>query len=193
MDPRYLVAYGKPIFVDRVHHMDRCTLYLLIFSALRVFALWDRNVPMTLLVLALNLVPVAVNIFLSSQESAGFTADPIFGTFCDNIVDFSHRVYFDLQPILISRFLLNLRQVGSPEIDSQEAFNSQFSVPGFCVPTMESIIGNMGENLDHGGPTEEVEDEVENISGSVQAEDVEAENTSGSVQAEEVALPEIAI
>ncbi len=29
MDPRYLVAYGKPIFVDRVHHMDRCTLYLL--------------------------------------------------------------------------------------------------------------------------------------------------------------------
>ncbi|THG94506.1 hypothetical protein EW026_g6983 [Hermanssonia centrifuga] len=78
-----------------------------------------------------------------------------------------------LQPILISRFLLNLCQVGSPEIDSQEAFNSQFSVPGFRVPSLASIIGNMGEDLDHGGPAEEVEDEVENNSGSVPAEEGE--------------------
>ncbi|THG95249.1 hypothetical protein EW026_g6369 [Hermanssonia centrifuga] len=76
-----------------------------------------------------------------------------------------------LQPILISRFLLNLRQVGSPEIDSQEAFNSQFSVPGFRVPSLSSIVGNMGEDLDHSGPAEEVEDEVENYSGSIQAEE----------------------
>ncbi len=33
-----------------------------VFSALRVFALWDRNIPMMLLVLALNLVPVAADI-----------------------------------------------------------------------------------------------------------------------------------
>ncbi len=58
------------------------------------------------------------------------------------------------------------------------------------MPTLASIVGNMGEDLDHGGPTEELDDEMENISGSVQAEDVEAENTSGSVQAEEVAVPE---
>ncbi|PSR86940.1 hypothetical protein PHLCEN_2v5288 [Hermanssonia centrifuga] len=32
------------------------------FSALRVFAIWDRNVPITLLVLVLNLVPVVTNI-----------------------------------------------------------------------------------------------------------------------------------
>ncbi len=52
----------------------------------------------------------------------------------------------------------------------------------------------MGEDLDHGGPGEEVvDDETENISGSVQAEDVEAENISGSVQSEEVAVPETTI
>ncbi|THG94701.1 hypothetical protein EW026_g6817 [Hermanssonia centrifuga] len=90
-----------------------------------------------------------------------------------------------LQPILISRFLLNLRQVGSPEIESQEDFNSRFSVPGFRVPTLASIVGNMGEDLDHGGPTEELDDEMENISGSVQAEDVEAENTSGIISSYE--------
>ncbi len=32
------------------------------FSALRVFALWDGNIPTTLLVSLLNLVPVAMNI-----------------------------------------------------------------------------------------------------------------------------------
>ncbi|THG98405.1 hypothetical protein EW026_g3782 [Hermanssonia centrifuga] len=108
--------------------------------------------------------------------------------------DFVETMIGTLEPILISRFLLNLRQVGSPEIDSQEAFNSRFSVPGFRVPSLASIIGNMGEDLDHGGPGEEVvDDETENISGSVQAEDVEAENISGSVQSEEVAVPETTI
>ncbi len=29
----------------------------------------------------------------------------------------------------------------------------------------------MGEDLDHGGPVEEVEDEAENYSGSIQAEE----------------------
>ncbi|PSS32242.1 hypothetical protein PHLCEN_2v2011 [Hermanssonia centrifuga] len=172
-----------------------------VFSALRVFALWDRNIPMTLLVLTLNLVPVAVDIFDFSKDTAVFNTDPIFGSFCDNINGLSANVYFDiifvinitqvvvttvpsfqnfdfvtavistLQAILISRFLLNLRQVGSPEIDSQEAFNSQFSVPGFRVPSLSSIVGNMGEDLDHGGPAEEVEDEVENYSGSIQVEE----------------------
>ncbi|THG95252.1 hypothetical protein EW026_g6367 [Hermanssonia centrifuga] len=170
-----------------------------VFSALRVFALWDRNIPMTLLVLALNVVPVAVDIF--SKNTAVFTANPIFGTLCNDISGISANVLFDilfvmdiaavvvntvpsfqnfgfiatvigtLQPILISRFLLNLRQVGSPEIDSQEAFNSQFSIPGFRVPSLSSMVGNMGEDLDHSGPAEEVEAEVENYPGSIQAEE----------------------
>ncbi|THG95253.1 hypothetical protein EW026_g6366 [Hermanssonia centrifuga] len=172
-----------------------------VFSALRVFALWDRNIPMTLLVLVLNLVPGAVDIFEFSKATAVFTANPISGTLCNAISGISANVLFDilfvmdiaavvvntvpsfqnfgfiatvigtLQPILISRFLLNLRQVGSPEIDSQEAFNSQFSIPGFRVPSLSSMVGNMGEDLDHSGPAEEVEDEVENTSGSIQAEE----------------------
>ncbi|THG95373.1 hypothetical protein EW026_g6270 [Hermanssonia centrifuga] len=209
-----------------------------VFSALRVFALSDRYIPMTLLVLALNLGPVVLDI-----ETTVFAADPLFGTFCEDILDFSARINFDLgdalvlavtwaktarslaegarigmrtplstmllrdgtiyfavllmmniaqvavetpsfqkfsfvtqviqtlQPMLISRFLLNLHQVGSPEINSQEAFNSQFSVPAFRVPSLASIVGNMGEDLDHGGLAEEVEDEVDNNSGSVQAEE----------------------
>ncbi|PSR80106.1 hypothetical protein PHLCEN_2v6807 [Hermanssonia centrifuga] len=76
-------------------------------------------------------------------------------------------------PILISRFLLNLRQVGSPEIDSQEGYNSQFSVPGFRVPSLASIVGNMGEDLEHSILAEEVEGDVEKNSGSIQAEEGE--------------------
>ncbi|THG95122.1 hypothetical protein EW026_g6472 [Hermanssonia centrifuga] len=86
-----------------------------------------------------------------------------------------------LQPILISRFLLNLRQVGSPDNDSQEAFNSEFSVPGFRVPSLSSIVGNMGEDPDHGGPVEELELEDE------------AENILGSIGVEEGAVPEVVI
>ncbi|THH00340.1 hypothetical protein EW026_g2176 [Hermanssonia centrifuga] len=179
-----------------------------VFAALRVFALSDRNIPMTLLVLALNVVPVALYIFTFSHATNVLIVDPIFGTFCTAIINFSASVNFDILlvmniaqvvvdnvpslenydfvtivistwPILISRFLLNLRQVGSPEIDSQEAFNSQFSVPGFRIPSLASIIGNMGEDLDYGGLAEEVEDE--------------AENTSESIQAEEGAVPETII
>ncbi|THG93194.1 hypothetical protein EW026_g7975, partial [Hermanssonia centrifuga] len=91
-------------------------------------------------------------------------AVPSFEDF--NFVDI---VIQTLQPILISRFLLNLRQVGSPEIDSQEAFNSQFSLPGFRVPSLASIVRNMGEDLEHSGPPEEVE--VENNFGSIHAEE----------------------
>ncbi|PSS32229.1 hypothetical protein PHLCEN_2v1998 [Hermanssonia centrifuga] len=211
MDTRHLVVYCKSISVDWVYHMGRCTLYFIIFSALRVFALWDRNIPMTLLVLALNLVPVATDIirYLARFAMISSTTLPAsilieLGTRIALIVGDAlvlavtwvktarnlaegarigmrtplstmllrdGTIYFALQPILISRFLLNLRQVGSPEIDSQEAFNSQFSVPGFRVPSLASIVGNMGNDLEHGDLAEEVDDEVENTSGSIQAEE----------------------
>ncbi|THG94807.1 hypothetical protein EW026_g6731 [Hermanssonia centrifuga] len=51
-----------------------------VFSALRVFALWDRNIPMTLLVLVLTLVPVAVDIFeFSTGHRRLFSATMAFG------------------------------------------------------------------------------------------------------------------
>ncbi|THG96068.1 hypothetical protein EW026_g5695 [Hermanssonia centrifuga] len=93
-----------------------------VFSALRVFALWNRNIPMASLVLVLDLVPVATNI------------------------------------------------VGEPENSTQEAYNSQFSVPGFRVPTLASMVGNMGEDLQH-GISEGVGDRVEDVVDSTHAEE----------------------
>ncbi|THG93032.1 hypothetical protein EW026_g8083 [Hermanssonia centrifuga] len=69
-----------------------------------------------------------------------------------------------LTPILISRFLLNLRQLGEPKNESQSRFNSRFSIPGFRVPKLESIVGNMGADLDHGpGEEPEVNEEAEDV------------------------------
>ncbi|KAJ3533945.1 hypothetical protein NM688_g7208 [Phlebia brevispora] len=56
-----------------------------------------------------------------------------------------------VQPILISRFLINLRQLKEPS--NRAAVNShfsQFSVVNFSVPTIQTIVGNMGEPLQHG-------------------------------------------
>ncbi|PSR74193.1 hypothetical protein PHLCEN_2v10041 [Hermanssonia centrifuga] len=160
MDPRHLVVHGKPISVDWGYLMERFTIYLLIALGTRIAtSLSDA------LVLVVTWVKTARNL----TEGARIAITRKL-RFCHNS---------DINPILISRFLLNLRQVGSPEIDSQEAFNSQFSVPGFRIPSLASIIGNMGEDLDYGGLAEEVEDE--------------AENTSESIQAEEGAVPETII
>ncbi|THG96397.1 hypothetical protein EW026_g5432 [Hermanssonia centrifuga] len=51
-----------------------------------------------------------------------------------------------LNPILISRFLLNLREAG--QSDNQQSLSS-FSAPRFHVPTLPTLIGNMGEELNH--------------------------------------------
>ncbi|KAJ3536623.1 hypothetical protein NM688_g6811 [Phlebia brevispora] len=51
-----------------------------------------------------------------------------------------------LPSIMISRFLINLRQVDSTESIEAPRF-SQFSVPNFRVPTIPDIIGNLGEPL----------------------------------------------
>ncbi|THG93977.1 hypothetical protein EW026_g7398 [Hermanssonia centrifuga] len=88
-----------------------------------------------------------------------------------------------LQPILTSRFLLNLRQAGEPKNETNETFNSRFTVPGFRVPTLASIIDNIGEDLDH-GLTEEVDEMMEsnnNISAASQAS-VEHANTVEEIQ-----------
>ncbi|PSS30997.1 hypothetical protein PHLCEN_2v2466 [Hermanssonia centrifuga] len=79
-----------------------------------------------------------------------------------------------LTPILFSRFLLNLRQLGEPasENETHSRFNSRFSIPGFRVPTLESVVGNMGAELDH-GPTEEVDDHDEGGEADLDGGDVE--------------------
>ncbi|PSS31941.1 hypothetical protein PHLCEN_2v2301 [Hermanssonia centrifuga] len=69
-------------------------------------------------------------------------------------------IFLVLNPILISRFLLNLRQLDEPKNERQSRFNSQYSIPGFRVPTSTSIVGNMGAELDH-GPAEEADNDSE--------------------------------
>ncbi|THG97712.1 hypothetical protein EW026_g4347 [Hermanssonia centrifuga] len=62
-----------------------------------------------------------------------------------------------LTPILISRFLLNLRQLGEPENGTEDASDSRLSIPGFRIVTLTSIVGNMGEELNHLGTEEDAE------------------------------------
>lgn len=50
---------------------------------------------------------------------------------------------------MISRFLINLRKAAEPQANetAMEHF-SRFSVPGFHIPTIDSVVGDMGEPLD---------------------------------------------
>ncbi|THG96032.1 hypothetical protein EW026_g5719 [Hermanssonia centrifuga] len=184
-----------------------------VFSALRVFAIWDRNVFMALLMLVLNLVPVATNTYVSTQETIMFTTDTTLGTFCGYIINVPTNTIFEngvfrvrnrerdvlnftqdlitnlnhasallilniaqivlkTVPILISRFLFNLRQVGEPAAESGNhqhiTFSSRFTIR---VPTLASIVGNMGEELDHGpvvqeGSVMDDPDEIEDLDSS---------------------------
>ncbi|KAJ3557763.1 hypothetical protein NM688_g1289 [Phlebia brevispora] len=55
-----------------------------------------------------------------------------------------------LQPILISRFLTNLRRLDAHDNASAAAENlSQFSAPNFRFPTLQSVTGDLGQPLDH--------------------------------------------
>lgn len=66
-------------------------------------------------------------------------------------------------PILISRFLLNLRQVDNRYLETENYHTSHFSIPQFRIQK-STVLGNMGEDLDHsvyfGGEIEEDPDEV---------------------------------
>ncbi|PSR76853.1 hypothetical protein PHLCEN_2v8167, partial [Hermanssonia centrifuga] len=56
------------------------------FLALRVFAIWDRDIPITLLVLVLNLAPAATNLYTFMESMITFTADPVLGTYCNYVL-----------------------------------------------------------------------------------------------------------
>ncbi len=82
----------------------------------------------------------------------------------------TYKHFHSVTPILISRFILNLRQIGVDENGTTEdAVGSRFSTPAFRAPTLASIVGNIGEDLHHGpeeevnGATDEDEPEHDNI------------------------------
>ncbi len=47
---------------ELVVHNTMSLISIIVFGAVRVYAIWDSSVPMALLVLLLNLVPVAADI-----------------------------------------------------------------------------------------------------------------------------------
>ena len=66
-------------------------------------------------------------------------------------------------PILVNRFMLNLRQIDTKNGTQNAGRVSNFSEPQFRAATADSIFGNFGEPLDHGaslrGDTDEGEGE----------------------------------
>lgn len=61
-------------------------------------------------------------------------------------------IMYSLSRILISRFLINLRNAAEPNRSNDTAMQhfSRFSVPGFRVPigTIDRVVGNLGEPLE---------------------------------------------
>ncbi|KAJ3553607.1 hypothetical protein NM688_g3520 [Phlebia brevispora] len=74
-------------------------------------------------------------------------------------------LFFILPNVILSRFLLNLRQIDAPEVGSSPGHVSRFSVPNFRMPTVPSIIGNLGEPLAY----------AEELEGIVDAEHADSE------------------
>lgn len=51
--------------------------------------------------------------------------------------------------LLLSRFIINLREVDSPATNLSDSQHlSRFSIPNSRVPTMNDVVGNLGEPLD---------------------------------------------
>ncbi|KAJ3540510.1 hypothetical protein NM688_g6217 [Phlebia brevispora] len=92
--------------------------------------------------------------------------------------------YLDLLPnIVISRFLINLRELSSSE-PGGTMLSSSSSNPSFRTPTLPSIIGNMGERLATG---EEVPDDEYEVYG--ENEDRPAVTLSSGVDEEAHSAP----
>lgn len=95
----------------------------------------------------------------TSSLRRGMSHSPISEYHLPTRVNFICMTLFNatsLTPILISRFILNLRQVG--EANKPPSRPSRMASIVFRI--QESIVGNMGESLEHGpgGDGEEVEE-----------------------------------
>ncbi|KAJ3559284.1 hypothetical protein NM688_g433 [Phlebia brevispora] len=154
-----------------------------LFSALRTFAVLNRNYVVSSLVLALGLVPVFTNLPVLNKEIFYYVDDPILGSSCYgmsglsstadlsvllilNVTQLVMGVIPDLtegnpvaiisniiQPILVSRFLINLRHVNESLEGGTALSSTHFSDPRFrsqATITIDEIIGPMGGPLEHG-------------------------------------------
>ncbi|EKM57644.1 uncharacterized protein PHACADRAFT_251381 [Phanerochaete carnosa HHB-10118-sp] len=64
-----------------------------LFSALRVFAVWDRSHVWSLVVFALSMVPFATNLFKATQSTFSSVGDSIVGMTCASEYPYSARTY----------------------------------------------------------------------------------------------------
>jgi hypothetical protein len=72
----------------------------------------------------------------------------------------------------MNRFLINLRSLNSSGVSSSDAQHfSQFSTANFKVP--DSILGNIGQPLDHGTEHVDVDENVNILFASTSREDLE--------------------
>ena len=86
------------------------------------------------------------------------------------------NVYFRLGQVLLSRFIINLRQVDTPTTNaSTNQHRSRISSPNFRVPTIDEVVGNLGEPLDF---VEYYVDDGEDDGADVEHVDTEAERAS---------------
>ena len=56
-------------------------------------------------------------------------------------------------PVLMNRFVINLRSLSSPDLSqggSARQLWSRFSEPNFRIPDSKSFLGNIGEDLQYG-------------------------------------------
>lgn len=76
-----------------------------------------------------------------------------------------------LPNILLSRFIINLRHAGSPAANSTaNQHASRFSIPNLRMPTMDEVVGNLGEPLDF------VEYRVEDDSDDAQIDHLDSDS-----------------
>ena len=64
---------------------------------------------------------------------------------------------FSLQPILIQRFIINLRQLSVPSITDTTRRDLHSHSVNFRLPNRQTVIGNMGESLQFGGDEDDDE------------------------------------
>ncbi|KAJ3528281.1 hypothetical protein NM688_g8018 [Phlebia brevispora] len=140
-----------------------------LFSALRIYALWNRNAFLFPLIMALLLVPVVTGIYYFTTVTA-YHLGPPFNTcaiattlsiadlqrvllamnIAQMILSSKNFDYMDpflnmLTPILISRFMINLRRIDENSRTMSEPTFSRFSAVEFHLPS--SFVGNLGEQL----------------------------------------------
>ncbi|KAJ3528793.1 hypothetical protein NM688_g7946 [Phlebia brevispora] len=93
--------------------------------------------------------------------------------------------FTDVLPnIVLSRFLINLRQINAQESGSAARF-SQFSPPNFRMPSISSIVGNLGEPL--ADNEDDFEDDEDHVVAEVYEDGTHAAVNSG----EEVEMADV--